>query len=98
MSDMSNNTWMRGRSDKQGLGSVRRELSERTTLKIDSAGDQLFFRMSIQTFPFSEIFMWYMLEMEIVSEQVASKTRRDRTVSEIGLWGLKIYNNYLRFS
>ena len=39
-----------------------------------------------------------MLEMEIVSEQVASKTRRDRTVSEIGLWGLKIYNNYLRFS
>jgi hypothetical protein len=52
------NTRMRRRSDKPGLGSVRRELSESTTLKIDRAGDQLFFRMSIQTFPFSEIFMW----------------------------------------
>jgi hypothetical protein len=57
MSNMSNNIWMRRRGDKQGLGSVRRELSESTTLKIDRAGDQLFFRMSIQTFPFSEIFM-----------------------------------------
>ena len=46
-----------GRGDIQGLGSVRRELRESTTLKIDSAGDQLFFRMSIQTFPLSEIFM-----------------------------------------
>jgi hypothetical protein len=54
---MSNDTCTGDRSDIQGLGSVRRELSESTTLKMDSAGDQLFLRMSMQTFPFSEIFM-----------------------------------------
>ena len=55
--DMSNNARKKVRNDTQGLGSVRRELSESTTLKMDSAGDQLFLRMSMQTFPFSEIFM-----------------------------------------
>lgn len=55
--DISNNTCTKVRSDTQGLGSVRRELSESTTLKMDSAGDQLFLRMSMQTFPLSEIFM-----------------------------------------
>lgn len=64
---MSNHTHMRGWSDIQGLGSVRRELSESTTLKIDSAGDQLFFNMSIQTLPFSEMFMWYILKTKVVS-------------------------------
>lgn len=29
---------------------------------MDSAGDQLFLSMSMQTFPFSEIFMWYILQ------------------------------------
>jgi hypothetical protein len=54
---MSDDTYTGDKSDIQGLGSVRRELSESTTLKMDSAGDQLFLRMSMQTFPFSEIFM-----------------------------------------
>jgi hypothetical protein len=46
-----------GTSGSEGLGSVRRELSESTTLKIDSAGDQLFFKISIQTLPLSEMFI-----------------------------------------
>jgi hypothetical protein len=49
------------KGNAHGLGSVRRELSESTTLKTDSAGDQLFLSMSMQTFPFSEIFIWYIL-------------------------------------
>jgi len=48
-----------GTNGSEGLGSVRRELSESTSLKMDSAGDQLFLSMSMQTFPFSEMFMWY---------------------------------------
>jgi len=48
---------MEGTNGSEGLGSVRSELSESTTLKMDSAGDQLFFKISIQTFPFSDIFM-----------------------------------------
>jgi len=40
------------------LGSVRREESERTTLKRERAGDQLCLRMSMQTFPRSLMFMW----------------------------------------
>jgi len=48
-----------GTNGSEGFGSVSRELSESTTLKIDSAGDQLFFRMSMHTYPLSEIFMWY---------------------------------------
>lgn len=54
---VSKNECAREDRDAQGLGSVRRELSESTTLKIDSAGDQLFFKISIQTFPFSEMFI-----------------------------------------
>ena len=49
--------YMQGKNNVLGLGSVRSELSESTTLKMDSAGDQLCLRMSMQTFPFSEIFM-----------------------------------------
>ncbi len=60
--DMRKNTCTRGGNNIQGLGSVSRELRERTTLKMDSAGDQLFLSMSMQTFPFSEIFMWYILD------------------------------------
>jgi len=52
-----NSVAMDGTNGSEGLGSVRRELSESTTLKMDSAGDQLFLRMSMQTFPLSEIFM-----------------------------------------
>jgi len=64
---------MKGKRDIQGFGSVSRELSESTTLKMDSAGDQLFFRMSMHTFPLSEIFMWYILDIKLLSEKVTSE-------------------------
>ena len=41
--------------DVRGFGSVRREERESMTLNKDSAGDQLFFRISIQILPWSEI-------------------------------------------
>ena len=44
-----------------GLGSVSKEERERITLKTESAGDQLCLRISIQTFPRSDMFMWYIL-------------------------------------
>ena len=44
-----------------GFGSVRREERESITLYSESAGDQLVLRMSMQTLPRSEMFMWYIL-------------------------------------
>jgi hypothetical protein len=60
-----------------GLGSVKSEDKDRITLKIERAGDQLFLRMSIQTPPRSEMFMWYMLRSrrKRTSETDLAKTK-----------------------
>ena len=45
----------------RGLGSVSSDERERMTLNIERAGDHWFLRISMQTAPRSEIFIWYIL-------------------------------------
>lgn len=49
-----------------GLGSVKRDDSERRTLYKDSAGDQFCFSTSMHTCPRSEIFIWYILYNRVI--------------------------------
>lgn len=68
------------REDVRGFGSVRREDRERMTLKTERAGDQLCFSMSMQTFPRSEMFMWYILSMSHkATDNIRSVIQRSRS-------------------
>lgn len=48
-------------ADLRGLGSVSNDKRDRITLNIERAGDHWFLRISMQTAPRSEMFMWYIL-------------------------------------
>ena len=50
---------MSGTNGSSGLGSVNNELSERSTLLVDKAGDHYLSNMSKQIDPFELIFGWY---------------------------------------
>lgn len=45
----------------RGLGSISNDERDNTTLNIERAGDHWFLRISMQTAPRSEMFMWYIL-------------------------------------
>lgn len=45
----------------RGLGSVSNDERDNITLKIERAGDHSFLRISIQTAPRSDMFIWYIL-------------------------------------
>lgn len=53
-----------GTSGSCGLGSVSNEESDSMTLNIERAGDHWLLRMSMQTAPRSEMFMWYIRVMK----------------------------------
>lgn len=53
------------KADARGFGSVRSEERESMTLNKERAGDQLCLSISMQMFPRSEMFIWYILTMHI---------------------------------
>ena len=72
----------------RGFGSVSNDERDKITLKRDSAGDQLCFRMSMQIPPRSEMFMWYILPWR-VSANVLRGNETDLPCLESHFWGGK---------